>query len=64
MFLHVLHNGLLVMLAHFRHQLTAWGFGTGTETHLPVSWLLVSLVGVVAGTFILKTRTRQQLVPA
>ena len=64
MFLHVLHNGLLVMLAHFRHQLTAWGFGTGTETHLPVSWLLVSLVGVVAGTFILKTWTRQQLVPA
>jgi sodium transport system permease protein len=64
MFLHVLHNGLLLMLAHFRPQLTDWGFGSEAQTHLPAFWLLASLVGGAAGIFILKTWSRPQPVPA
>ena len=45
--LHATHNGLLVLVAHYRDQLAGHGWGVQEEAHLPRLWLIGALV--VAG---------------
>jgi ABC-2 type transport system permease protein/sodium transport system permease protein len=57
MVLHALHNSFLLLVAHNRDQLTEWGIGTELETHLPMSWIAASVVGVLVGVVLLRAAT-------
>lgn len=58
MFLHAIHNGLLLMLAYYRDELAAAGWGVQEQQHLPWTWLAFSAVMVIAGVFILSLPRR------
>lgn len=49
MLLHAVHNGLLLVLAYYRDELTARGWGIQEQTHMPATWLALAAVGVVVG---------------
>jgi len=53
MLLHVCHNGLLLMIAYYRDELTARGWGVEERTHLPISWLAAATVGITVGVAII-----------
>jgi ABC-2 type transport system permease protein/sodium transport system permease protein len=47
--LHMLHNGLLLSIGHFKGQLKAWGIGLEENSHLPALWLLGGCVAACVG---------------
>jgi membrane protease YdiL (CAAX protease family) len=47
--LHVLHNGLLLTIADYKEELTAWGWGGGEREHLPWAWLATAAGIAAAG---------------
>jgi ABC-2 type transport system permease protein/sodium transport system permease protein len=49
MLLHALHNGLLLVLAYYRDELTERGWGIQEQTHMPATWLALAAIGVVVG---------------
>ncbi len=49
MLLHACHNGLLLLLAYYRDELAARGWGLQEQTHMPVSWLAVAGAAVIVG---------------
>jgi len=58
MVLHALHNGLLLMIAYYRDDLVARGWGVAEETHLPIGWLGAAVGGVAVGAVLLLLFTR------
>lgn len=51
--LHVLHNSLLLTLAHFETRIAEWNIGLSQHEHLPWPWLAGGAVIVGAGTALL-----------
>ena len=49
MLLHIIHNSLLLTMAHFQEQLEGWNIGMVEQSHLPGSWLIVSALAVTSG---------------
>lgn len=49
MLLHALHNGFLLLVAYYRDQLAARGWGLQEQSHLPPGWIVVAAVGVAVG---------------
>jgi len=53
MLLHVCHNGLLLMIAYYRDELAARGWGVEEQSHMPFTWLAASTVGIAVGVAII-----------
>ena len=47
--IHGCHNGLLLLIAHYRDELTARGWGIEEQTHMPPQWLAGAGVAVLFG---------------
>jgi ABC-2 type transport system permease protein/sodium transport system permease protein len=63
MLLHGCHNGLLIMAAYYRDELTARGWGLAEQSHLPPTWLAAAAVGVAVGVGLLQyTRPPETMV--
>lgn len=61
MLLHVLHNGLLISIAHYEKQLAAYGIGMSDQQHLPTTWLAFSAVPVIVAGILLAMRKRDTI---
>lgn len=59
--LHALHNGFLLMIAHYREKLVHFGWAVQEETHLPALWLCgaACFVLVASGLLVAGTSRRQ-----
>jgi ABC-2 type transport system permease protein/sodium transport system permease protein len=55
--LHMVHNGLLLSIAYWREELKARGWGIEEQTHLPVTWLALSALGIAIGVALLIVAT-------
>jgi sodium transport system permease protein len=66
MLLHLLHNGLLLMLAYWRDELMELGWGLEQQQHLPAMWLVASMTAVAlgAGFLYLAGRPTRPTIPA
>ena len=53
MLLHVLHNGLLLSIAHYETQLTEMGIGVSEQEHLPLGMIGASLIPIAIGAAII-----------
>jgi sodium transport system permease protein len=53
MLLHVVHNGLVLLIVHWRNALAEHGFGVEDASHLPATWLAVAAVGAVVALVML-----------
>ncbi|NLF73409.1 MAG: CPBP family intramembrane metalloprotease [Candidatus Anammoximicrobium sp.] len=53
MVLHACHNGLLLMLAYYRDELAARGWGLQEQSHMPLAWLAVAATGLIVGLSLL-----------
>jgi ABC-2 type transport system permease protein/sodium transport system permease protein len=51
--LHLCHNGLLLMLAYYRDELAARGWGIQQQEHVPALWIAVSIVALAVGGVLL-----------
>lgn len=49
MLLHACHNGVLMMMAYYKDELAARGFGIEEQSHMPTSWIAVSVFAFVVG---------------
>ncbi len=45
--MHVVHNGLLLLIAYYREALVARGWGVERQVHLPAGWLVLAFGGMV-----------------
>jgi ABC-2 type transport system permease protein/sodium transport system permease protein len=61
MLLHVVHNGLLLAVVHWREELAARGFGVEEAAHLPLTWFVVAGAGVVVAVAWMIVTTRSDL---
>lgn len=63
MLLHVIHNGLMITMAHHENLLQEWGVGMSEQEHLPSHWLGIALIPIVLGITLLvfTRRTRTNL---
>lgn len=53
MLLHVVHNGLLITLAHHEELLVQWGVGMTEQEHLPITWLAAAAIPICLGILLL-----------
>jgi ABC-2 type transport system permease protein/sodium transport system permease protein len=51
--LHVIHNGLLITIAHNEATLQQWGVGMSEQEHLPIQWIGLALIPIVLGFILL-----------
>lgn len=49
MLLHACHNGVLMMMAYYKDELAARGFGVEEQSHMPTSWIVMSVFALVVG---------------
>ena len=64
MILHTIHNGLLICLAHFESELKSIGFGDAEQQHIPLLWLAVGVLPLLAGIgvmFMANVRSKTRL---
>lgn len=59
MLLHAMHNGLLLMVAYYQDELQSRGFGVAEESHLPATWLVYAVIGVIFGSALIFFATRR-----
>jgi len=59
MLLHACHNGLLVMMAYYRDELEARGWGFQEQQHLPALWLCTAAMLAILGVAVLMLSTRR-----
>jgi ABC-2 type transport system permease protein/sodium transport system permease protein len=53
MLLHVVHNGFVLLIVHWRDALTERGFGVEGASHLPATWLAVAAAGAAVAVVML-----------
>jgi ABC-2 type transport system permease protein/sodium transport system permease protein len=53
MLLHMLHNGLLLSIGHYKNRLMQLGVGLEENAHLPVAWLLAGVLATAIGGWLL-----------
>ncbi len=58
MLLHACHNGLLLLLAYYREELAARGWGLQEQAHMPITWLVAAGAGMVIGLSLVWTGAR------
>lgn len=58
MLLHGCHNGLLLLLAYYREELAARGWGLQEQAHMPIAWLAAAAVAVIVGLSLVWTQGR------
>jgi ABC-2 type transport system permease protein/sodium transport system permease protein len=58
MVLHALHNGLLLSIVYYRHELAARGWGVEEQQHLPAEWHAAAAFGIVLAIVVLMVSTR------
>ncbi|MBC8870665.1 MAG: CPBP family intramembrane metalloprotease [Planctomycetes bacterium] len=63
MLLHVCHNGLLLMIAYYRDELAARGWGVEEQSHMPLTWLAASTVAVAASIAVIVVAGRRKRLP-
>jgi ABC-2 type transport system permease protein/sodium transport system permease protein len=56
--LHAVHNGLLLTLAHHRHELVERRWGVAEREHLPVLWLTAAALGIALAVALIVATTR------
>ena len=49
MVMHVIHNSSLLVLAHYREELSNLAIGDVQQQHLPASWLIASAITITVG---------------
>ena len=59
--LHVVHNGLLISLAHYESYLNELGIGVANQEHLPLKWMLIALIPLAIGFLLLSFRKPKPL---
>jgi sodium transport system permease protein len=59
MLLHATHNGLIMLIGHYREQLTKLGIGAQEKAHLPHLWLAAAAGGVAVGAILVWLGTRR-----
>lgn len=60
MLLHVIHNSLLLTVAHYQEHLQGWGVGTVEAEHLPTAWLAGIAIVFAAGASLMVIATRER----
>ena len=58
MLLHTVHNSLILLMQNYVKELSAWGIGTGTEQHVPATWLAGASLAVAVAVTIMILGTR------
>jgi ABC-2 type transport system permease protein/sodium transport system permease protein len=58
MLLHVVHNGFVLLIVHWRDALAERGFGVQDATHLPATWLAIAAAGAAAAVVMLTCTTK------
>ena len=58
MVMHVIHNSSLLIIAHFRDELSNIAVGSTQQEHLPGSWLIASAVTIILGVTVVACLTR------
>ena len=62
MVLHACHNGILLLIAYYRDplqkRLQAYGWNVEEQSHLPVSWIVSSLVCLIVGGLLIASLSR------
>jgi len=64
MLLHLVHNGVLVTIAHYEMELKNRGFDIDNSQHLPAAWLLAALLPIGAGVLLLWRGARRESEPS
>ena len=64
MLLHVVHNGFVLLVVHWRDTLAESGFGVEDTAHLPAKWLAVAAGGAAVAIVMLAFTTRLSNSPA
>lgn len=59
MLLHALHNGLLLTMGHYADQLKQWQILIDEGQHLPLSWLVAGVAGLVLGLAMIWASSRR-----
>lgn len=57
--LHALHNGLVLSILYYRDELLARGWGVQEEEHLPLTWHVAAVVGIIVAVGLLMATTRR-----
>ncbi len=60
MLAHVLHNSSLLVIAHYRDELSSMAIGASQQEHLPGLWLLISAAALLTGVIWITFTTRQK----
>jgi ABC-2 type transport system permease protein/sodium transport system permease protein len=58
MLLHIMNNGLLMTISHYREDLQARGWGVEEQTHLPFTWHACAVAGIIAGATVIVVASR------
>ena len=61
MVLHVCHNGLLLMIGYYKDELVAIGLGIEEQTHLPPTWIAVSVGCLLFGGALIALLPRDRM---
>lgn len=64
MLLHCMNNGLVLMMAYYRDELTVQVFGTGTAERLPIVWLAGAAISSAIGVGLVLVGSRSAKVDA
>jgi ABC-2 type transport system permease protein/sodium transport system permease protein len=54
MLLHLLHNGLFMLISEYRDLLASYGLGAEEGTHLPYTWMAVCAILIAVGFLLLR----------
>jgi hypothetical protein len=58
MVLHALHNGLLLSIVYYRHELMDRGWGIEEQEHLPMTWHAAAAVSALVAIGLLAWTAR------
>ena len=58
MLMHVIHNSSLLTVAHSRDHLSQWQLGMAEQEHLPITWVIGSIVAIVVGLMLVQFGNR------
>ena len=59
MVLHAMHNGLVLSILYYRDQLRGSRWDVPEQSHFPLMWHVVAVIGIVIGAGLLVAATRR-----
>jgi ABC-2 type transport system permease protein/sodium transport system permease protein len=60
MLVHFCHNGFLMLVAYYKVELAAWGWGVGENEHLPLAWQAAAILGCGVAVALLQISSRKR----